>query len=46
MSTKPLELPTSIDPVIERAQFFLDLELAELRSVIPQAKPADPKRVY
>ncbi len=34
------------DPVAERAQFFFDLELAELTATIPQAEPVEPKQVY
>lgn len=45
MPTQQLVSPTA-DPIAERAQFFLDLEMAELRAVIPQAQPVEPKQVY
>lgn len=32
--------PQTADPVLDRAQFFFDLELAELTAVIPQAEAA------
>ena len=35
-----------LDPVAARAQFFFDLELAELTAVIPQAEPVEGKQVY
>lgn len=31
---------TPVDPTLARAEFFFDLELAELTRVIPQATPA------
>ncbi|MDB5097048.1 MAG: hypothetical protein JWM80_1469 [Cyanobacteria bacterium RYN_339] len=34
------------DPEMERAMFFMDLELAELTAVIPPAQPPEPKFVY
>jgi hypothetical protein len=34
------------DPELERALFFMDLEMAELTAIIPQADPPDPKSVY
>jgi hypothetical protein len=34
------------DPVLERALFFADYEIAELSSVIPQAEPETAKFVY
>jgi hypothetical protein len=48
MTTKNLVAPASLDldPVAQRAQFFFDLEMAELKAVIPQAKPVDGKLVY
>ena len=37
--TTPATLPDpALDPVLARAQFFFDLELAELRVMIPQAQ--------
>lgn len=38
--------PEELDPVAARAQFFFDLELAELRATIPQAGPVEGKQVY
>jgi hypothetical protein len=35
----PAVAAPAIDPVAERAQFFYELELAELRLTIPQAEP-------
>lgn len=35
----PAAAPTETDPVLARAQFFLDLEMLELTSTIPQAAP-------
>jgi hypothetical protein len=49
MPTQPLTAPESLelDPVAARAQFFFELELAEMTKVIPQARPdAAPKQVY
>lgn len=41
--TGTLRLPATpaaeTDPVLARAQFFLDLEMLELTSTIPQAPP-------
>jgi hypothetical protein len=42
---KTLEAP-ELDPVAARAQFFFDLELAELTKVIPQAPAPEAKQVY
>jgi hypothetical protein len=48
MPTKPLTAPESLslDPIAERAQFFFDLELAELTKVIPPARPTQAKQGY
>lgn len=38
---------TSTDPVLERALFFADYEIAELSAVVPRAEaPAEAKSVY
>lgn len=46
--TLTLELTptTDRDPVMERAMFFMDLEMAELTAVIPRAEQPQPKQVY
>jgi hypothetical protein len=36
----PAAVPTEVDPVLARAEFFLDLELLEVTATIPQAKAA------
>lgn len=36
----PVAAELAIDPVQARAEFFLELELLELRVTIPQAAPA------
>lgn len=41
-----IETTAKPDPVMERAMFFMDLEIAELTAVIPQAAPPEPKFVY
>jgi hypothetical protein len=51
MDTNMLDLPTTdteatIDPVLERALFFAEYDLIELRATIPQAEPQEPKWVY
>ena len=51
METNMLDLPVahsdaSIDPVLERALFFAEYDLIELRSTIPQAEAEEPKWVY
>lgn len=51
MEAKILDLPTadnaaSIDPVLERALFFAEYDLIELRATIPQSEPEEPKWVY
>ena len=53
MENKIIQFPqpktekTSNDPVLERALFLADYELAELSAVIPQAEePAAAKFVY
>ncbi|MDB5101041.1 MAG: hypothetical protein JWM80_5462 [Cyanobacteria bacterium RYN_339] len=48
MPTQPLTAPESLelDPVAARAQFFMDLEIAELTKVIPQTRPTEAKLVY
>lgn len=38
--------PETVDPVMDRAMFFMDLELAELTAVIPRAEAVEPKQVY
>lgn len=48
MTTQPLTPPDApeLDPVAARAQFFFDLELAEMTKVIPQAPAPEAKQVY
>lgn len=36
----------AIDPCLERAQFFFDLEMQELRVTIPQALDTDAPAKY
>ena len=36
----PATAAQAIDPIAARAAFFFDLEMDELRAVIPQAAPA------
>ena len=40
------DLPQTNDPVMDRAMFFMDLEIAELTAVIPQAGAPEAKSVY
>jgi hypothetical protein len=40
------DLAQTNDPVMDRAMFFMDLEIAELTAVIPQAAAPVAKTVY
>ena len=40
------ESEQSADPIMDRALFFLDLEIAELSATIPRASAPTPKQVY
>ena len=42
----PFPQAQAMDPMLERALFFADLEHTELTSRIPQAAPAPAKVVY
>ena len=49
MSTTTTQAPATSDmhdPILDRAMFFMDLELAELTGVIPQAAAPEAKFVY
>lgn len=42
----PRHNDADLDPVQQRAQFFFDLDMAEMTMTIPQAQPAESKAVY